>query len=133
MADPIADELAVRNLVARLSRNADVGDIDTYMSSFDPDAEWNLPGSPTRGIDAIRAGLVARRETGAVGPGSRTRHMVSTVTVAVDGDTAISESYFQYFTDTDTNPTLRLVGAYRDEFVRTAEGWRLARRDITFG
>ena len=28
MADPIADELAVRNLVARLSRNADVGDID---------------------------------------------------------------------------------------------------------
>jgi uncharacterized protein (TIGR02246 family) len=133
MADSVADELAVRNLVARLSRNADIGDIDTYMSSFAPDAEWNLPGAPVRGVDAIRAGLIERRATGAVGPGSNTRHMVSTVTVDVDGDTATSESYFQYLSDTTTNPTLRLVGYYRDVFVRTSAGWRLAKRDITFG
>ena len=133
MADPIADELAVRNLVARLSRNADVADIDSYMSSFAVDAEWNLPGAPTRGYDEIRAGLIARRDTGAVGPGSHTRHMVSTVSVDVDGDTATSESYFQYIAETDTNPTLRLVGYYQDAFVRTPDGWRLQRRDITFG
>jgi hypothetical protein len=133
MPDPTADELAVRNLVARLSRNADVADIDTYMSSFAPDAEWNLPGAPVRGFDAIREGLVERRKTGAVGPGSHTRHMVSTVTVDIDGDTATSESYFQYLADTTTNPTVRLVGAYQDTFIRTTEGWRLSKRDITFG
>ena len=133
MADPIADQFAVRNLVARLSLNADVGDIDAYMSSFATDAEWNMPGSPVRGYDAIRAGLIERRATGAVGPGSNTRHMVSTVIVDVDGDTAMSESTFQYFSDTNTNPTLRLVGAYRDVFVRTSAGWRLSKRDITFG
>ncbi|HEY3833799.1 MAG TPA: nuclear transport factor 2 family protein [Acidimicrobiia bacterium] len=133
MVDSVADELAVRNLVARLSRNADIGDIDTYMSSFAADAEWNMPGSPTRGADAIRAGLIERRATGAVGPGSNTRHMVSTVTVDIDGDTATSESYFQYLSDTTTNPTLRLVGFYRDIFVRTSDGWRLSKRDITFG
>ena len=59
--------------------------------------------------------------------------MVSTVIVDVDGDTATSESTFQYFSDTTTNPTLRLVGAYRDVFVRTSAGWRLSKRDITFG
>lgn len=133
MPDPVADELAVRNLVARLSRNADMGDIDTYMSSFAPDAEWNLPGAPVRGYDAIKAGLIERRKTGAVGPGSHTRHMVSTVSVDVDGDVARSESYFQYVAETDTNPTLRLVGYYQDTFVRTPDGWRLQRRDITFG
>src|SRR3954470_15524396 len=123
MTDPTADELAVRNLVARLARNADVADIDTYMSSFAPDAEWNMPGNLTRGHDQIRAGLVARRETGMVGPGSRTRHMVSTITVSIEGDQATSESYFQYFAETDTNPTLKLMGAYQDLFVRTADGW----------
>jgi uncharacterized protein (TIGR02246 family) len=133
MADSVADELAVRNLVARLSRNADIGDIDAYMSSFAPDAEWNMPGAPVSGHDAIRTGLIERRSTGAVGPGSNTRHMVSTVTVDVDGDTATSESYFQYFSDTTSNPTLRLVGYYRDVFVRTSAGWRLSKRDITFG
>jgi uncharacterized protein (TIGR02246 family) len=133
MPDPIADELAIRNLIARLARNADVADIDTYMSSFAPDAEWNMPGSPARGHDAILSGLLARRESGAVGPGTRTRHTVSTISVVVDGDRAEGVAYFQFFTDTDTQPTLRLMGAYRDAFTRTPDGWRLARRDITFG
>ena len=45
----LADEFAVRNLIARLSLNADSGDIDQYMSSFAPDAVWNVPGAPVRG------------------------------------------------------------------------------------
>ncbi len=131
--NPVTDELVVRNLVADLSRNADVADVATYLSSFAPDARWNMPGAPVHGHAEIRAGLIARRERGEGGPGTHTRHMVSTVAVAVDGDAATADSYFQFFTDTNTQPVLRLVGAYHDTFVRTPDGWKLAQRDITLG
>lgn len=131
--DQIADELAIRNLIARLSLNADMGDEDEYMSSFAIDAVWNIPGAPMRGHDEIRSALVARRAQGVAGPGTQTRHMVSTIAVTVDGDTAIANSYFQFFTDTVLAPTLRAVGAYRDTFTRTGDAWKLQTRDITFG
>ena len=131
--DPVADELAVRNLIARLSLNADMGTVDEYLASFTEDAVWNLPGSPSHGIVEIKAGLVARRASGAVGPGTHGRHMVSSIDVVMNGDRAMARSYFQFVTNTNTQPVLALVGAYADEFVRTEEGWKLQKRDITFG
>ena len=131
--DPVADELAVRNLIGRLSLNADMGTVDEYLSSFATDALWNMPGNPSHGIDEIRAGLIARRESGAVGPGTHGRHMVSSIDVEMHGDRATALSYFQFVTNTNTTPVLALVGAYADEFVRTEHGWKLHRRDITFG
>ena len=133
--DALADELALRNLIARLSLNADMGDIEQYMSSFAHDACWNIPGAPVRGHDAIRAGLLQRRAEGIAGPGTATRHMVSTVAVVIDpnGTHATAQSYFQFFVDTISNPTLRAVGAYADTFIHTPEGWKLQQRDITFG
>ncbi len=127
------DANEIRNLIARLSRNADTGDEAAYLSSFADDAEWNLPGAAVVGIDMIREALRARRERGEAGPGTATRHMVSTVDVVVDGDRAEAMSYFQFFVDTTTTPALRSVGEYSDVFVRTAEGWKLRRRDIVMG
>ncbi len=129
----VADELAIRNLIGRLSLNADMGTIDEYLASFADDAVWNLPGSVSHGIAAIREGLLARRASGAVGPGSNGRHMVSSIDVVMDGDRATARSYFQFVTNTKTAPTLALVGAYADGFIRTASGWKLQRRDITIG
>ncbi len=131
--NPVADELAIRNLIARLSLNADMGSVEEYLASFASDAVWNLPGNASHGIDEIRAGLLNRRASGAVGPGTNGRHMVSSIDVVMDGDRATARSYFQFVTNTNTAPVLALVGAYADEFVRTAAGWRLQRRDITFG
>ena len=131
--NPVADELEVRNLIARLSLNADTGDEIEYMSSFAADALWNIPGAPVRGHEQIREGLIARRAQGIAGPGTATRHMVSTIAIVVDGDTATSRSYFQFFSETTTTPTLRAVGAYHDVFIRTGDGWKLQQRDITFG
>lgn len=127
------DANEVRNLVARLSRNADTGDEVAYLSSFAPDARWNLPGGAVSGHDEILEALRGRRARAEAGPGTHTRHMVTTVEVDVDGDVATSRSYFQFFVDTATTPTLRSVGEYHDTFVRTTDGWKLAQRDITFG
>jgi uncharacterized protein (TIGR02246 family) len=128
-----ADELAVRNVIARLALFADGPDVDAYVDLFAPDAVWEMPGAPRKGHAAIRAGSEERRAAGQIGPGSNTRHSVSTVVVTVDGDTAVADSYWQFWVDTATTPRIQLMGAYHDELVRMGDAWKLSRRQITVG
>jgi len=127
------DELAVRNVVARVALYADGPDVDAYVDLFTPDAVWAMPGAPRRGHAEIRAGSEERRAAGQIGPGSNTRHVVSTMAVTVDGDRAVADSTWQFYVDTATAPRLQLMGTYRDELVRIGAEWRLARRQITIG
>ena len=68
------------------------------------------------------------------GPGSNTRHVITTVSVELGGeDDATADSYFLFYQNTTTAPTLFNMGHYHDTFARQGEVWRLARRDITLG
>ena len=127
------DELAVRNLVARVAQYADGPDVDAYVALFTPGAVWDMPGAPRRGQDEIRAGSEERRAAGTIGPGSNTRHVVSTIAVTVDGEKAVADSVWQFYADTATAPHLQLMGTYHDQLVRIAGDWKLAHRTITFG
>lgn len=127
------DGLAIRDLISRVARCADGDDVEAYVALFTPDASWEMPGAERRGHDDIRAGSLERRATGAIGPGSNTRHVVGTVAVDLDGDRATAASTWQFYVDTVTAPRLALMGTYDDTFVRTPDGWRLARRVITIG
>jgi uncharacterized protein (TIGR02246 family) len=127
------DELAVRNLVARVAQYADGPDVDAYVGLFTPDAVWDMPGAPRRGHAEIRAGSEERRAAGQIGPGSNTRHVVSTVAVRVYEGHAVSDSVWQFYADTASSPRLALMGTYHDEVVRVGGEWKLARRQITIG
>ena len=128
-----ADELAVRNVVGLMAQLADGPDVDAYVDLFTPDGMWEMPGAPRHGHDDIRAGSLARRAAGDIGPGSSTRHVVTILSVTVDGDAATADSVWQFFADTDTEPRVQLMGTYRDDLVRTPAGWKMARRRITIG
>jgi uncharacterized protein (TIGR02246 family) len=127
------DELAVRNVVARVAQFADGPDVDAYVSLFTPDAVWDMPGAPRQGHDQIRAGSMERRAAGQIGPGSNTRHVVSTVAVHIHEDHAVADSVWQFYVDTASAPRLQLMGTYHDEFRRLGQEWKLARRRITIG
>jgi uncharacterized protein (TIGR02246 family) len=130
----VAAELQIRNVIARLAFLADQGDLDEYMEQFTEDAVWALPGSERRGRPDIRAGAEARRTDGVTGPGTGTRHVITTTSVHLDTvDAASADSYFQFFQQTTATPTLFNMGWYHDTFIRDQGGWRLARREITFG
>jgi uncharacterized protein (TIGR02246 family) len=133
--DRAADELEVRSLIARLAQYADgLGSVDQYAELFTVDAEWLMPGAPRRGREDIRAGSNERRAAGGVGPGSNSRHVITTLAVGFDDDdTAIVDSYWLYYVDTHEVPRLTLMGHYHDTVVRTDGGWRMARREIAFG
>ena len=61
-------------------------------------------------------------------------HLVTTTLVDVQSDdAATANSYFMFVTATTTTPSIQNVGRYHDEFRKTADGWKLARREIRFG
>ena len=138
-----ADEAAIRNLIGRVALLADTTpDLDLYLALFTEDAVWDFPGdaaqqlsaSRTQGHAAILADRQQRRSTGFQGPGTHTRHLVTVLAVHVDGsDAATADSYWMYLNHTDTAPALQSMGQYRDSLVRTAEGWKLAHRQIILG
>lgn len=130
-----ADEWAVRNVIVRLAQYADgLGSCEQYADLFTEDADWLMPGAPRHGRADILAGSIARRSEGGIGPGSNSRHVIASTAVEFDSDDdAIADSYWMYFVETDQVPRLTLVGTYRDTLRRTEEGWRMARREISFG
>ena len=156
-----AAELKIRNAIARIALLADQGDLDDYVDQFTEDAVWNFPGGSREGRADIRAGAEERRATAVTGPGSNTRHVITTVSVQLEGedtasadpgsatrhvlttvsvqldtgadDTATADSYFLFYQHTTTTPTLFNMGHYHDTFARQGDVWRLARRDITLG
>jgi uncharacterized protein (TIGR02246 family) len=130
----IEAELQIRNVIARIAILADQGDLDEYADQFTEDAVWAFPSAPRHGRADIRAGAEARRVEGTTGPGTATRHVISTVAVQVDqSDRATADSYFVFLQNTTTSPTIFNMGAYHDSFVRDGQSWRLARREITLG
>ena len=133
LAREALDQHEIRNVIGKLARYADMGDLEDYVALFDEDAAWNMPGGPRRGRADIRAGAEERRAQGVTGPGTNTRHHVTSISVDVVGDEASAESYFFFLSQTDKTPQLGLTGHYYDEFRRTPDGWKLSKRDITFG
>jgi 3-phenylpropionate/cinnamic acid dioxygenase small subunit len=146
MADPnterIAAELEIRNVLAQFARLADTGDTDTYVQFMTPDIVWSMPANPGLGLpaserhgrDEIATGQRERTAAGVQGEGSNTMHLVTTTLVDVQSDdAATADSYFMFVTATTTTPSIQNVGRYHDEFRRTPEGWKLARREIQFG
>ena len=137
LIERIAAEVEIRNLISRVQHMVDMGTLDEYLDLFVDDAVWVQPGDPARGRAPderrgkadIRAGVEERRAAGIQGPGTHTRHLGSTESVQlVDADRAVVTSYFQYYTDTDTKPTLGVMGWYRHTVRRTPQGWKVVRQ-----
>lgn len=136
-AEHVADDIAVRNLIAKLAQLADMAeadDLDEYGALFTEDASWVMPGNHRRGRADIVEGARERRRNGSQGPGTSSRHVLTTQAIRFeDRDTAVSDAYFLFVGDTTTTPTIRMVGHYHDLVRREGDTWKVARRQITPG
>jgi 3-phenylpropionate/cinnamic acid dioxygenase small subunit len=132
----------IRTLLARIAQLADTGDLEEYLTLFTEDAVWGMPDNPAVGMTAnekkghaeILTGAQERRASGLQGPGTESRHVLTTIAIDVESDDrATARSYFMFFGSTSTTPTLRTMGQYDDVLVKGERGWQLARRRITVG
>jgi ketosteroid isomerase-like protein len=146
MSDRTADELAIRNLIARFALLADRGgDLTEYLSYLTEDMIWEYseetrkqtapdqPGLRLVGKAAIKADRERMRASAFQGPATKTYHLNTTLAVRfLADDRAEAESYWVYVdAKAQGGPAIRRIGHYLDTFQRTADGWKYAHRIVT--
>jgi hypothetical protein len=122
-----ADHLALTRLVVEIAWRIDHGRANTVWELFVPEGVLNTSGTPLVGHDAIREWGDARTASTL-----RTRHICSGMRFLTDGDDrAIGSTLLTVFMhdgDGRGSTVPAVVGEDRDEFARTATGWRFVSR-----
>jgi hypothetical protein len=136
----IEDRLEILNLIASHPPSADTGAQPYIQSIFLDDAVLDLGGTKrAEGSKAISE-IVTTPEHGAAITGGLA-HFAGLPHIALDGDRAVVTSYLQILAPHPTADEIEVpghgasrgfrvhrVGANRWELVRTAQGWKIARR-----
>lgn len=127
----VADELAIRNLLAGSAIMADVGSLEDMHEFFSQDAAWVTSRGSSEGLQAVTAAYQAARDAGFAGPDSRNRHLVGTIAVScLSEDRATARSYWTLVGPAAGTLVLKMTGEYHDDFVRLRHGWRIVRRVV---
>ncbi|SCW69975.1 SnoaL-like domain-containing protein [Sphingobium faniae] len=130
--DP-SDELAIRNLIARVARLTDQWRVESDLTSqYVEDAVWTIEGTePYHGHAGIIRRMREMRDAKICGPGSTMRHILSTAEVIADPTTreeATVHSFFIMGDMTAGSAKIAGYGQYTDR-VRKQDGqWRMASR-----
>ena len=129
----MAIEWVCQRLSAEYVRHADFQDFEAFARLFAPDGVLELFGTQRKGRDEIRQHFRDR-------PRMVTRHICANHCIdPVDSDRADGIVYLVLYrlagdhTEDDgpipmDRPTL--IGHYEDQYVRTDEGWKFARRRL---
>jgi hypothetical protein len=111
-----------------------LGEFDKLAELFSEDGAFARPTAPEDfivGRANILASFISRPS------GKLTRHLISNTVIEVqDASHASAISYVTQYSANPDNPAkfglkanpVQLVGEYYDDFLRTAEGWKIARR-----
>jgi ketosteroid isomerase-like protein len=115
------DYQEIEQLYARYNVAIDSGDAEAYAATFTPDGIFNS----FSGHDALVGFVKAWRERL---NGANRRHWNTNLLISGDGRTATGSVYLMLL-DISTKPaSIAAVATYTDSLVKTASGWRFAKR-----
>jgi len=146
-ADSMQDRVAIEQLWAKYAVALDTADAELYASLFTADAYLEVDGKPYKGHAAI-VGLIRdiRQKLGIdkVAPDAQgrrfgpIRHLLSNLSVELQGDHATSESYWTEIITNGKNaqgvgnpPSVLKMGRYEDELIKKNGKWLYNRRIIS--
>ena len=130
--EQMAIERECERLVTLYCHVIDHGEASRVAELFTEDGSWRAPGVVHQGIDEIRNAFATREAARE----RMSRHVCNNLRVdVVDEDNATGIVYLTLYRH-DGDATRRIspldgpemVGEYRDRFVRTPQGWRIAER-----
>lgn len=115
------DQVAITQLLARYCLALDHDDLDTWVGLFTPDAVYEVYGRTFVGHEGLR-----KLMTGA--PGGL--HLGGPPVISmVDTDHATTQQNLLF---AEAQEGIMRSALYDDDLVRTADGWRIARRRCRF-
>ncbi|HTT01752.1 MAG TPA: nuclear transport factor 2 family protein [Steroidobacteraceae bacterium] len=131
-----ASEYACRRLVNDFAEFIDARQYERLRELFTADAVYTRPTVPDteiRGIEAIISGFQSRPPT------RMTQHLLTNVSIRFTScDAASGVNRIVLYAGVTTDPELpgkgrkaepsQLIGLYRDRYVRSTAGWRIAER-----
>ena len=119
----------IKGLYARYNQGSDFRDTELFLSAFAEDAVMTRDGGDIRGIYELRADR-ARRYQGQAGDVGR-RHFNGSLLISPTVEGASARTYYILY-DVAARPRMMISsGYYHDDFVRTANGWRIKHRTLT--
>ena len=125
----LVDRNAITDLVSRLGLWLDEKLFDEARSIFTEDATGEFPSGPVQGVELLAD--QARRNHSDF---ERTQHAITNVLIDLDGDRAtVRANLIATFVHRADAPGSHFaIGErYRFEVVRTPEGWRFSRLEVT--
>jgi SnoaL-like domain len=126
--DMFADRLAITDLTITYTWALDQRNFEQLREVFLPNAVFDIAGVPFAGIDAI-----ITKVSESLTPLDDSQHIISNHQITIDGDTGTCRCYLQaqhVRRAAEGGPNFIFAGRYEDEVVRTAEGWRIAKRHL---
>lgn len=122
----VADELAIRNLVARYAAAIGLEDEETWTATWAANGVWELLGQRAEGPEQA---LELWRKL-ASGLAFVVQHAVCGE-VRVDGDRGTGSWQIEELGQRRDGTPLLVLGHYADDYVREAAGWRFAARTFS--
>lgn len=126
LAELVADR-DIRHGLALFARIIDAREWERLPEVFASDLSFNYGGGEEDGIEALCATM--RRFLDRCGP---TQHLIGSIIIDVEADTATSRAYVQarhQRRDNPAGPIFDSNGEYVDRWALRAAGWRIVRRD----
>ncbi len=120
------DEVAIQQTLNRYSEGASRADWQQVMSTFTPDATWEIPALNARYQDHA---VIQKVMSAFVGQMAYFVQINAPAIISVSGDKATARSIIREcgkFADRDE--ALEILGRYSDDLIRTAAGWKFTRR-----
>lgn len=115
----VEDVIEIEQLLARYAVGMTCNDIDVVVEVFTPDGTYSAFGSAYRLHDFPRLAQAAPDGL----------YLTGTPEIAIDGDTGTGRQPLCFIDQTSHDMR---IGYYSDTFRRTADGWRLHTRCVTF-
>lgn len=124
----LKDREAIREIIACYGPLADSGDAAAVAALWTSDGVYAVDGFPeAKGHAAIAALIEGPMHQDLMASGCA--HVLSAPTITVTGDQAVAVCHSVVFRKNGEGWNAVRVAANRWQFVRTALGWRVARRD----
>ena len=129
----MSNQTAISNLIYEYARLIDLGDFDGIGELFKrgkivfKDSEQITEISGSKGIKELYEKTTRRYEDGT----PRTHHSTTNITLAIDGISASSSSYYTVFQQLDNLPLQPIItGSYEDAFLFEGDEWHFQIREI---
>lgn len=125
----ISDRLEIQQLLVAYATAVDSGNFDAFDEVFVEDADIDLTAF---GASAGKPAEMKKWLAEGMAPLSASQHLIANTDIRIDGDRATGRvmCYNALVLPPETGaPPVTLLGMwYIDEYVRTADGWRIAKR-----